>query len=580
MLQEITIRNFALIDAARLALAPGLNILTGETGAGKSILIDAVEIALGGRASSDIVRTGTDQAVIDVVFDIMDNPDLRQQVAGMGLGDPEDPVLIVSREIPLDGRSTCRVNGRTITLSALREITQHLIDIHGQHEHQSLLKPERHVDLLDAFGGPEAARLRAEVARTHRAWQETLEEIRDLAGDEPGRGRQLDLLRHQAGEIEQAQLKPGEEEELQAEKRLLAGAEKRYRAASRAYALLYSGEEGSASSAHDAIGRALEALEEAAEVDPDVAPMVEVVRQAAYQLDDVSRDVRRYRDDILFDPARLAEVEERLDLISNLKRKYGPSVAEIIDYGRKVRDELDRLSNSAELLARLQERAAKERAALDELSARLTELRREIAARLETAVEASLGDLEMKGTRFAVGFEPEDPPGPHGAEKIEFLFSPNQGEPLKPLSRIASGGEMSRVMLALKAILAETDEIPTMIFDEVDTGVGGGVAQAVGEKLAAAALERQVVSVTHLPRIASLADAHHLIVKEASGGRTETRVRTLSHEEREQEIARMLAGHPPTPITLAHAREMLEQAEDIKHRLREARTQAAAADVR
>jgi len=344
MLQEVTIRNFALIDSARLALAPGLNILTGETGAGKSILIDAVEIALGGRASSDVIRTGTDRAVIEVVFDIMDNPDLRAKVAEMGLGDLEDPVLVVSREIPLDGRSTCRVNGRAITLSALREITQHLIDIHGQHEHQSLLRPERHVDLLDAFGGPEVARLRNEVRQAHLNWQQTLEEIRGLAGDERDRNRQLDLLSHQADEIERARLNPHEEGELLAERRLLAGAEKRYKASSKAYALLYEGEGAGTTSAHDALGRALEALQEAAGIDPDVAPMVDVVRQAAYQLDDVSRDVRRYRDEILFDPARLAEVEKRLDLISDLKRKYGSTLEEVIDYGRKVREELDRLS--------------------------------------------------------------------------------------------------------------------------------------------------------------------------------------------------------------------------------------------
>lgn len=586
MLQEISIRNFALIDNVRLALSPGLNVLTGETGAGKSIIIDAVELALGGRASAEVIRTGTDRALVDVVFDIMESPDLGRLLGEMGLGDPADPTLVISREVPADGRAACRLNGRVVNLSTLREITQHLIDIHGQHEHQSLLRPERHVDLLDAFGGTEVAALRAEVAAAYRAWQKTLVDMEALGGDERDRARRLDLLRFQTEEVEKAKLRSGEEEELLSERRLLGNAEKRYEAAAAAYAALYGGEgvggggsAGGLGSAHDQLGRALAALEEIAAIDPAVAPMVETVRQAAYQVDDVSRDARQYRDAVFFDPARLAEVESRLDLIAGLKRKYGGSVAEILAYAAGVREEIARLENSAELLAELQEQAARQRADLDAAAGRLGEARRRVAAGLEKAIEDSLGDLGMKKTRFAVSLEPEDPPGPRGAEKVEFLFSPNPGEPPKPLSRIASGGEMSRVMLALKAILAETDEIPTMIFDEIDTGVGGGAAQAVAEKLAAIALSRQVVCVTHLPRIASMADAHHFISKEAAGGRTETRVKTLGTEERVEEVARMLAGHPPTPITLAHAEEMLEQGGKAKRDLRAARTQAAASSA-
>lgn len=576
VLVEISIRNFALIDNVRLALSPGLNVLTGETGAGKSIIIDAVELALGARASAEVIRTGADRAVVDVVFDIMHNPELGRLLAEMGLGDAADPTLVVSREIPADGRATCRVNGRTVNLSTLRQITERLIDIHGQHEHQSLLKPERHIDLLDSFGGEEAASLRSEVAAAYRTWQGTLDEIRSLAGDERDRARRVDLLRFQAEEIERAKLREGEEEGLQGERRLLANAEKRHEAAARAYACLYAGEGGGPTSAHDQIGRALAALEEIAAVDPSVAPMVETVRQAAFQLDDVSRDIRQYRDAVFFDPGRLAEVEARLDLISQLKRKYGSSEAEILAFGQKAREELQRLENSAELLAELERQAQEQREALVARARGLSDLRRRVAEGLEKAIESSLGDLGMKKTRFVVSFEPEDPPGPRGAEKVEFLFSPNPGEPPKPLSRIASGGEMSRVMLALKAILAETDEISTMIFDEIDTGVGGGAAQAVGEKLAAIALSRQVVCVTHLARVASLADAHHFIVKETANGRTETRVKTLTAEERVEEVARMLAGHPPTPITLAHAKEMLEQGEATKAALRAARTEAAA----
>ncbi len=575
MLLEISIRNFALIDNVRLTLSPGLNVLTGETGAGKSIIIDAVELALGGRASADMVRTGAERAVVDVVFDIMDTPGLGRRLEEMGLGEASDPTLVVSREVPVDGRAACRINGRTVNLGTLREITERLIDIHGQHEHQSLLRPERHVDLLDAFGGEEAGALRAEVAEAHRAWQKTLDEMRCLAGDERDRARRMDLLRFQAEEIERAKLTEGEELELQNERRLLANAEKRHAAAALAYTCLYAGEGGGPSSAHDQLGRALGALEEIASVDATAAPMLEAVRQAALQLDDVSRDVRQYRDAVFFDPARLAEVESRLDLIGGLKRKYGSSVAEILAFGRAAREELERLENSAEFLAELEARAGRERAALDAAAARLGDLRREVAKDLARAVEASLGDLGMKKTRFEVSFEPEDPPGPRGAEKVEFLFSPNPGEPPKPLSRIGSGGETSRVMLALKAILAEADEISTMIFDEIDTGVGGGAAQAVGEKLAAIALVRQVVCVTHLARVASLADSHHFILKETAGGRTQTKVKTLAADERVEEVARMLAGHPPTPITLAHAKEMLEQGETAKAALREARTEAA-----
>ena len=576
MLVEISIRNFALIDNVRLALSPGLNVLTGETGAGKSIIIDAVELALGGRAAADMVRTGAERAVVDVAFDIMGSPDLGRLVSDLGLGDAADPTLVVSREIPVDGRATCRVNGRTVNLSTLRQITERLIDIHGQHEHQSLLRPERHVDLLDAFGGEAASALRSEVAALHRAWQSTLEEIASLAGDERDRARRLDLLRFQSDEIDRAKLKPGEEEGLQSERRLLANAEKRHEAAARAYACLYSGEGGGAASAHDQLGRALTALEEMAAMDPDQGPLVETVRQALFQLDDAARDVRQYRDAVFFDPGRLAELESRLDLLGGLKRKFGSSVEEILAFGAQAREELVRIENSAELLIKLEAEAGKQKAELGEAAGRLSEVRHRVAGGLEQAIEASLGDLGMKKTRFVVGFEPEDPPGPRGAEKVEFLFSPNPGEPPKPLNRIASGGEMSRVMLALKAILAEADEIPTMIFDEIDTGVGGGAAQAVGEKLTTIALSRQVVCVTHLARIASLSDAHHFILKETMEGRTQTRVKTLDGDDRVAEVARMLAGHPPTPITLAHATEMLEQGLGAKRALRDARTEAAA----
>lgn len=576
MLQEITIKNFALIGSARLVLSPGLNVLTGETGAGKSILIDAVEIALGGRASSDVIRTGTHEAIVDVVFDVMESPDLRRLVADMGLAEPDDPILVISRHIPADGRSTCRVNGRTVSLTNLRRITELLIDIHGQHEHQSLLKPERHIDLLDAFGGEETAELRAQVTGAHRRWRETLAEIEDLAGDERDRARRLDLLRFQAEEIERAELMPGEEEELLKERNLLVSAEKRQETAARAYAHLYGTEGAGPGSAHDQIGQALKALEELAALDPEVRTVLEVVQQAAVQLDEASRDIRRYRDAVHFDQGRLAEVEARLDLIGGLKRKYGSTEEEVIAFGRQARTEYERLTRAVELAQELGERAAREREELDRLCALLTRARRSAAERLGRAIEEALADLEMKGARLVIGLAPLDPPGPKGADRVEFLFSANPGEPPKPLSRIASGGETSRVMLALKAILAEADEVPTMIFDEIDTGVGGGAAQAVGEKLATIALSRQVVCVTHLARIASLADAHHLILKETADGRTTTRVKTLTPEEREHEVARMLAGHPPTPITLAHAREMLEQGRAVKERVRALRSGAGA----
>jgi DNA repair protein RecN (Recombination protein N) len=576
VLQEITIKNFALIGSARLVLSPGLNVLTGETGAGKSILIDAVEIALGGRASSDVIRTGTHEAIVDVVFDVMESPDLRRLVADMGLAEPDDPILVISRHIPADGRSTCRVNGRTVSLTNLRRITELLIDIHGQHEHQSLLKPERHIDLLDAFGGEETAELRAQVTGAHRRWRETLAEIEDLAGDERDRARRLDLLRFQAEEIERAELMPGEEEELLKERNLLVSAEKRQETAARAYAHLYGTEGAGPGSAHDQIGQALKALEELAALDPEVRTVLEVVQQAAVQLDEASRDIRRYRDAVHFDQGRLAEVEARLDLIGGLKRKYGSTEEEVIAFGRQARTEYERLTRAVELAQELGERAAREREELDRLCALLTRARRSAAERLGRAIEEALADLEMKGARLVIGLAPLDPPGPKGADRVEFLFSANPGEPPKPLSRIASGGETSRVMLALKAILAEADEVPTMIFDEIDTGVGGGAAQAVGEKLATIALSRQVVCVTHLARIASLADAHHLILKETADGRTTTRVKTLTPEEREHEVARMLAGHPPTPITLAHAREMLEQGRAVKERVRALRSGAGA----
>ncbi len=552
MLQELHVTNFALIDRLSLSFGAGLNILTGETGAGKSIIIDALGLALGERASGDVVRTGAERALVEASFDLSGAPpEVRARLAEAGLDAEEgDDALLVSREIArAGGKSSCRVNGRLMPVSALRAIADGLVDVHGQHEHQALLHADRHIDILDQWCGPAALALRAEVAALSSALNALRREREQLLTDARERARTLDLYRFQQEEILGAKLRPGEEDELAADRSRLANAERLSAAARTGYGALSDG-------ALDALNAALAAVTHAAALDDALAPVLEALNGAVSYAEDAAHTLRDYGDAVEFNPERLEEIESRLEALRTLKRKYGETVDEIIGYGAELTEKLDRLENAEARGDELSAAIGKAEAAVGKTAAKLTKARREAGAEFAPKIMRELSDLGMAATRFEVSVEPQ-PVTAKGADRVEFLLSPNPGEPLRPLARIASGGEMSRIMLAMKGVLVRAGATPTMIFDEVDVGVGGRTAQTIADKLGALAGQAQILCITHLPQIASRADTHFAIEKRVEAGRTTVSVTPLDADGRVEEIARMLGGTRRTEAVVQHAREML-----------------------
>lgn len=552
MLAEIHIRDFALIEDLRLSFEQGFNVLTGETGAGKSIIIDAITAALGERLTTDVVRTGSDLAIIKAVFDISDAPAARAKMRDLGIED-DDGLLLMCRELSRSNRSQCRINGRLSTLSVLREITQGLIDVHGQHEHQFLLRTDRHVGVLDNWAGDKVIAMREQVSRTYEELRHVRAELEKLDLDARERARLLDLYQFQKNEIDAARLVPGEEEELLAERSRLANAEKLAGLAASACEALAGSEQGGGTSA---LSSALQDIRQAASLDPYLESLAESLENILYAAEEAHTAARRYRDGIEFNPQRLEEVEERLELIRNLKKKYGDTVEEILRFGKQAEQRALELETGEEMSSELRAKASRLQERLEVECQELSAARRAAAAEFAPLVVAELSELAMPDTQFEVRLQPAEP-GPSGADAVEFLISPNPGEPLKPLARIASGGEMSRIMLALKSVMAAADRVPTLIFDEIDAGVGGRTAQVIGDKLARVAQEAQVLCVTHLPQIASRANAHIQVGKHVVGDRTVVSVKKLSSDERVEEIARMLGGAAYSETALKHAEEML-----------------------
>ena len=592
MLLEISIEQFALIERVHLQFSGGLNVLTGETGAGKSIILDAVQAVLGGRTSPDVIRSGEEKAVVEAVFDLSARPDSAASLREMGIAIADDHLLLVRREINRSGRSAIRVNGRTVTAGMLRDATQGLVDLHGQHEHQSLLQVERHLDLLDQYGGSLLQQEGKPLELLDRygggpllGLREILEtimqemhaigaQVQGLGGDERDRARKEDLLRFQVEELLEAKLQTGEEADLEADRQVLTHASKLKLTAANTYSTLYEGAHRQ-TSVYDLLGRVRSDLEDALRHDPSLADVVELVGSAAVQVQEASHLLAAYRDRVDDDPARLAAVEARLELLHALGRKYGDSVTDMLAYLEQATQELDRLEHSQELLARLHQKEAALGAKAAEVAQQLTTARRAAARELGTRVVRELAELGMASSRFEVAVDV--PAGatythvtPRGWDHVEFLFSPNPGEPVKPLAKIVSGGEMSRIMLALKVILARVDGVPTLVFDEVDAGISGRTAQAVGEKLARIASDRQVLCVTHLPQVAALADQHFQIAKEVAAGRTVTHVIELDEDGRVDELSRMIGGAEVSPFTVDAARDILRRAEALKRDLRPA----------
>lgn len=561
MLVQLHIENFALIDKLTLSFGPGLNVLTGETGAGKSIIIDAVKIALGGRASVDFIRAGKEKAMVELVFDTQKVPEANQILAQYGIEAEEDQTLLINREFNRGGKSSCRLNGRMVPLSIYREVGQLFIDIHGQHDHHSLLQPAKHLGLVDKLGGSDLQQILAEVTQTYQSIQEKRRDLEDLGGDGRDQARKLDILRFQITEIEQAGLRSGEDEELKAERNLLQNAEKLAVAAQVAYSLLKEGARGG-EGALDLLSQALAQVKELAAVDWNLRPLLEAMEEALYIIEDKTDEIRNYGENLEFNPQRLEDIESRLALLKKLENKYGSNIDEVLAFRTKTILELADIESREVRIKALEEELfdleAEYRSKGDHLSVK----RKEVAGILVNGVIKELAYLGMASTSFEIDFETSVSLSRQGLDKVEFLFSPNPGEPLKPLAKIASGGELSRVMLALKTILAAIDGVPTLIFDEVDAGIGGQAAKAVAEKLRGISEISQLLCVTHSAQIASFAHHHYFICKEIAGERTLTTVVALNPEQRVQELARMLSG-TSSDIALEHAKEMINIAGKI-----------------
>lgn len=567
MLAHLSIRNLAVVESVDVTFHEGFHVLTGETGAGKSIIIDALGFIAGGRGSADLIRYGCDKAEIEASFDLHPKHPVWNTLMGFGIPAEASESLIIRREISIQGKSVSRINGQMVNLSMLRDVGDQLINIHGQHEHQTLLRPERHLHLLDAYGAGILGPLKLKYQETYSAFVKVEKEWNELQKSSQQTFQMLDMYRYQLDEIAAAKLKVGEDELLGEEKVKLSHSEKMMDSISGAYELLY-GTQGL-----EAVAKAISLFEDIVDYDnKGVTPILEQLQSAYYQLEDASFALRNYRDSIEVNPGRLDEVEERLDFISTLKRKYGDSIDRILSYHDQIKLETDTLENKDEIMEQLRARRETLLAQLLQEGEALSQARRLCADDLAVQIEGELKDLQMGRTTLGVKLgRLEDPSGvewkgkrirlsKQGLDTAEFLISPNPGEPLRPLSKIASGGELSRMMLALKSIFARHDEVPVLIFDEVDTGVSGRAAQSIAEKLYKLSASCQVFSITHLPQVACMADNQYLIEKTVSDGRTMTQVEALTEDGRVKELARMLGGVEITEKTLHHAQEMLGMA--------------------
>lgn len=566
MIEAISIRNIALIDELQLELSPGLNIFTGETGAGKSVILKSIGLVLGERTSADIVREGTDAASVEI--------GISPTTALPMLTDTGDTVIL-SRQISSNGRSRCRINGELANLKQLEELGAFLVDIHGQHEHQSLFRTETHLDLLDDFGETETER--QQVSKNYHHLLDLQRELDSLLHTLTTSEREKELLQFEVKELASAKLQEGEEEKLTEELNILNNAEELYESANLVYEQLDGdGQGGYGESNSGGSFSVIQNLRDAAktfaklsEMDGSLSELSERIDSSLYELEDITSQISQYAETIEFNPARHAEVIDRLELISKFKRRYGKTISDMIDYQVEAEQKLENLELGSEKIDDLQSQIKGMKLDATDLCITLSDKRKKVAERLSGLVEQELQELGMEKAAFYTSVEPlEDENGilkldgkryafrEHGMDKVEFLIAPNVGSELRPLARIASGGEISRVMLALKTVLVQVDDIPTVLFDEIDSGIGGKIADVVGKKLKELSESAQVICITHLPQIARFADRHFLVEKEVAGERTLISARSLTDAERVTEIARMHGGKE-TEVGLAHARELL-----------------------
>lgn len=551
MLSELSIRNVAIIDNLQLSFSPGLNVLSGETGAGKSIIIDALTLVCGGRASTELIRSGEEEAVVEAIFDLHNNDDITALLQDSGIQPEEE--LLIKRTLSRTGKNRVYINGSLATLAQLAELGRRLVTIHGQHESQGLLRPEYHLTLLDSFAGTND--LRRQVAAAFEQWRQITEQLTRFDDQEQNNARRLDLLIYQAEEILSANLQPGEEEQLEEQQRLLSNAERLAGTSGAAYEALYGGDQALLGE----LKRVAQAVRELTGIDPALVPLHTALEESYIQLEDTALQLRDYAGHIESDPGQLQQISDRLDLLQRLKRKYAPSIAEIIALGQTLATERDELHTSCHSRQELEQHLQASRSTLVQLTQELSKQRHAAAAELERLLVTEIRQLAMPHAEVHIRFEPLAEPRATGSERVEFLFSPNPGETPRPLGKVASGGELSRLMLAFKQILPE-GEAPTLVFDEVDTGVGGSVAGVVGRKLRHVANGQQVFCITHLPQVAAWATSHLKVIKLVHNGRTQTTVNRLDQAGQTQEIARMLAGEQITDAALHHASELIANA--------------------
>ncbi len=575
LLLELRVKNLGIIEDINWSLSGGLNVITGETGAGKSLVIGAVEALLAGKVDDDVIRHGAAEAQIEGVFALPGDKDISQ--LGRLLGEKglegDEESLVINCELRREGRSIVRVNGNAVPKALLQRIGRFLIDVHGQSEHLSLLDRKFHLDFLDSFA--HTWKLRHSFSSKAGELYKVEQELKALAEEEKDRARREEFLRFQIEEIRRAKLREGEEEELERERNILSSCEKLKAFSYEAYQLLYGEENSSLStSAIHKISDSIQIMKNLVELDPALKQQLGFLEETLYGLEEAARDIRSYSDGLEYNPERLEEIESRLELIRNLKRKYGQTIADILDYLGKAEEELEGLSRSSERHIRIEETRSRLKKEMGQIAYQLSRARSQTGKKLATEVKRELEDLNMSQVEFKVAITqvqaPEGIPFPDGevyafsndgVDTVEFMASTNPGEPLKPLAKIASTGEISRFMLALKTALSQVDNIPVLVFDEIDIGIGGRSGEIIGRKLWALAQNRQVLCITHLPQIAVFADAHYSIHKEMSGARTVSILRTLQGESRIKELAVMLAGPQFTDISLDNARELMQKAE-------------------
>ena len=557
MLRSLHVKNLALIDEIEVEFGEGLNILTGETGAGKSIILGSVNLALGGRYTRDIIRDGADYGFVELTFEIRD-PGQIERLKALDVF-PEEGMVVLSRRL-MEGRSVSRINGETVTMGLLREVSAVLIDIHGQHEHQSLLYKKNHLEILDAFAREEGAGCRQAVQEAYRDYRACEKELEEVSLDESQRAKEMAFLEFEVEEIEKAALQEGEDEELESAYRRMANGRKIAGSALEAYR--YTSEDPD--SASENLSRAIRALSEAAECDEGARQLQEPLVEVDSLLNDFNRELSDYSKSCEYSEEELYETENRLNEINRLKVKYGGTVGEILAYQEQQAGKLEKLQDYEAYLAGLEKKAREAEALLAKACRSLSQVRKSQAAILEEAVQKGLEELNFADVRFEIHFEELKSYTGNGTDDVEFMISLNPGQPLRPLKDVASGGELSRIMLAIRTVMARRDDIETLIFDEIDVGISGRTAQKVSEKMALIGKTHQVICITHLAQIAAMADAHYVIEKTVEEMETKTRIRRLTQEDSVRELARILGGARITEAVLTNAREMKELAKGIK----------------